>query len=624
MLKKLALDKTKDYEKHIVLEEISQMICGFLDGNRHNLEIGSEQGNIEKWDDIVIKKYDKSYIYVQVKRQSTDFSKDSVLRGNYIQGTRKDLPRDLSPFDKTLRSLGNKIKEDKNIQTNTFRIILPEGNVAIKEGLVVSDFRRFHEQIKSITRAEDLNELSKIDYNAEKIYTWLTSWCEFEDWEHILSIMKILDIRTAGFETDIKERSKKELARYFENSKIDNIVSLILSYIDENSTFAGTIRPRQLVYLLKDFLLSNIKKWTMFRTDDESWEVSGINDLINNDEIENPTNFIPEFWNETGYSHVLKINGECDKKCQVADSIMRLVVHSHATSNIACSNPESWKNNLEYKVAGTLGISEYDFQENRFLKLNDYVAETEKNTYKTLDEKEDFAQNMNIEMYKLTLNIVDQRIRKKINLMKRGELRTDVEKRWNLWKVKLSDFEQHSMFFSTMLHPAVEGESISGEMRVGPKTTNLLCESIYLMLIVSVCLCDNNNDCWEHINKELSMTSVALAFWSGPAGKNDIIAIDDESGIKKLLESETNQVIVIPQSTLTNTELLSEDIYGNKNEEHLLSHTNFPKLLLTKEREFMRVLNKGDKEKVKEYLLSKLEQHTIGVAESINQVVGRN
>ena len=78
MLKKLRLDQTKVYEKCLALEEISTMLVSFVKGLPHHLAIGAEQGDIDKWDDLVIQTNNSDYIHVQVKRQTTPFSLDSI------------------------------------------------------------------------------------------------------------------------------------------------------------------------------------------------------------------------------------------------------------------------------------------------------------------------------------------------------------------------------------------------------------------------------------------------------------------------------------------------------------------------------------------------------------------
>ena len=54
MLAKLRLDQTKKYEQALAAYEIAVMLVDFALGRKHYMRIGSEQGGISKWDDIVI------------------------------------------------------------------------------------------------------------------------------------------------------------------------------------------------------------------------------------------------------------------------------------------------------------------------------------------------------------------------------------------------------------------------------------------------------------------------------------------------------------------------------------------------------------------------------------------
>ena len=125
MLKKLALDKTKEYEKHIALEEISEMLVNFAKGLSHHSAIGAEQGDIDGWDDFVIETKDKSKVYIQVKRQTTDFSTDAIVRDRYKKGKREGELKDLSVLDEAFKSLADITIDDRH-KLDQFWLVLPE------------------------------------------------------------------------------------------------------------------------------------------------------------------------------------------------------------------------------------------------------------------------------------------------------------------------------------------------------------------------------------------------------------------------------------------------------------------------------------------------------------------
>lgn len=628
MLKKLRLDQTKKYERCLAIEVISEMLLAFINGRPYYLAIGAEQGNIDKWDDFVINKNDGGNIYIQVKRQTTHFSTDSIIRDRYKQGKRKGEFRDLSPLDETLKSLGKRISANltsSNDLKDEFWIELPESSTMIKEGLEIRDFRNICEvNIKNVTTLEDLSKLASIDQTTSNIYDWLTTWCDFKDWEHILKALKILKTITAGLEVDIKKRSTNNLRQVFRESDIENAYSLISDYLDENETYAGAIKPRQLLNKLRNYILPEICRWTSFQTNGSTWSISGIHDMKDINRIESPSVIVPALWSKVNVNaRLLKIDGICQENCLVSESLMRLSLHPQGSFDIICSDKSSWENSIRIKIGGTIGVAKNDLNDLRLLDGLERSSHSESLELNTIDKKEDFAKELQNEMYKLTFKLVDTAILNKLQGMERSDLRSEVEKRWITWKQLLeNNFEEQKKLFSKILHPNAEGKSILGELRVGPKTAYLLCESIFLLLIVSVCLGDEDNQNWISVKNKLKMNSVGLAYWSGPAdGSRKVIEIDDDAGIGKLLENEQGQIIIIPQSKLTEADAFKDDICGDITKLGLLTHPSYPKLLITNERKFNRELAKGDVAKLRSYFQSILDKYENIIENEVKKVV---
>lgn len=624
MLKKLALDQTKTYEKHLALEEISKMLVSFVQGRPYNLAIGTEQGDLKKWDDLVIQTYTGGLIHVQVKRQTTDFSSDVVIRGKYSQNARKGLPRDLSPFDETLKSLGVATRSNVPLKKE-FWIEIPEGSTEIKADLKIKDLRKFCEShIRSTTTADDLVNLSKIDKSVENIYKWLTTWCDFSDWNHILNALRLLKIKTSGLESDIEARTKDNLKSIFKTNEIDKIFMLMNSYLDQNQTFAGAIQPRQLLFLLKDYLNSNISKWTLFQTDGSKWEISGIHDLESNQEIERPAIIVPALWlDDNQIKRELKIEGACRENCLVSESLIRLSIHHKGSFDTYCSDKNTWENSIIKKTGGTLGITEKDFDDLRMLGGLETTLQSSTKKLTSFDEAENYAEELHKEMNKKTFQLVDCSILNKIRVMNKGALRTETENRWSAWKNSLENNEEiQGQLFSKILHPQAEGKSISGKLRVGVKTVDLLSEALFLLLVVSVCLGDGNNGKWETVANKLKMSSIGLAYWSGPAtSSKQVIKIDDDDGMSKLLENEAAQILIIPQSTLSESDAFNDDLSGELTKRGLLTHARYPKLLVTKDRNFTKKLKKGDILELKKYFQDYLDKDNSTIEDAINKVV---
>ncbi len=611
MLKKLRLDQTKVYEKHLALEELSNMLLAFVNMRPHHLAIGAEQGNIDKWDDFVIRKHGGGNIYIQAKRQTTDFSSSPIERG-YKRKPIDNEPMDLSELDNVFESLGKWINSSGFDLKHEFRlVVLSEGS--IKKGLEIRHLKTLLEQhVTSVTTATDLMNLADQDKDAKNIFDWLTTWCGFKAWDDILYLMRVLNIITTGSESEIEFRADNQLKQIFISSEVGRIRSLILSYIDDNTTFAGAMGPRQLLYQLQDYLLPTIPKWTLFKNNGSAWNISGIHDLEDNTEIERPSIMVPALWSkDNSNARWLGIDGACIEDCSVSQSLMRLSLHPYGSFDTICSDISSWQNSIKIKIGGTLGAAKDDLDNMRISDRLDAASPTEIKELATLDEQEQFAKELHNEMYKTGFEYVNNETSKKIRNMASGDLRTEVEKRWNTWKPLLeNNIDEQKKLFTKILHPQAEGQSISGELRVGPRTAELLAETIFLLLVVSVCLGDDKNRSWKTVKDQLKVNSIGLAYWSGPAeGVKKIIEIDDDEGIGKLLEKEPGQILIIPQSKLPETYAFNDDIFGGFKKGCLLSHPRYPKLLITQDWEFKRKLNSGSISNLREYLQERLDKY---------------
>jgi hypothetical protein len=625
MLRKLRLNLTQIYEKHLIAEEISKMLEDFVNGRPHHLSIGSEQGDIDGWDDIVIEKSNEGNVYIQAKRNRTDFSDDPISRGVITTKKNKGQPMELSPFDSAMKKLGEKIHSIR--PEDEFRIELPGENINIKKDLSVRQFTSFWEDhVKELTKEDGLSRLAQCDINTQNTYDWLTTWCGFRDWGHILSVLRVLRIvRTEG-DTDIVDRTKRNLSRIINPSDIDHVYRSILGYLDENATITGAIEPRRLLFELQKYILPGIARWTQFKQDDTKtqWQISGIQDLESVGNIERPEIIVPAFWTKENYSYVrhLRICGNCSEGCKVAIGLMRLAAHPVGPIEIYCADASSWKNSIKAWTGGTLGMAGNDLDDLKLISVHEPYMPCEHITLATIDEKETFSGQMHNEMYKVIFKNINIEVIKKVNEMQSGTLRTEMENRWADWKVSLeNDIEEQRRLFSKMLHPNAEGGAVSGEVRVGLKTVSLLGEAIYHLLVLSVCLGDDDNQKWASVENGTKVCAIGLAFWSGPMSEaRKIMKIDDDTGAKYLLEYESEQIIILPQSDVSEKELLDDRIAGGNL--GLMSDPKHPRLLITNNKTYQRILRKGDISELREYFSSKLREYRSSLEDSVSRVVG--
>lgn len=618
MLEKLSLDKTQKYERCVAMELISKMMLDYIDGRPGILEIGAEQGDISQWDDFVMKKYDSSTIYIQIKRQTTSFSTDAVDRNAFSQKRLNGQPKGLSVLDKVFKALAAATIQDLH-NKDRFWICLPEeGDIRIKKELSVREFRHVRDSIKETTRGENLENQANKDKRTKNACTWLSTWCDFIDWNHIVRALKLLEIKTFGYENDIEERIKDNLGKIFNSADIDVVYALMDHYLDANSTYAGAFRPRELLGKLQEYLLPQLERWTMFRTDGRSWFISGINDLeknsIDEPHIERIQKVVNAFWEDASHNGALKIKGCYSKKCKMERGLMRLSLHIQGLKHTFSTQCDLWRSDMQLAVGGTLGRNgRDDFEDSTVARLEekDYQDTNCCHELKTLHEKEEYAETFHNEMHMVTLKKTDIKMREKIENMPSSDLRDRLEQCWDVWHEKFrQDEESRKKFFSSIMHPTSEGESILGELRVGCKTVSLIADAIFLTMVVSVVFNEDGKYDWTCLETGLKMRTIGLKYWSGPAGfSGEVIEIENPKGTSQLLSQESEEVLILSGTSEPIGSLLEEDLTNNSSCSGLLSDRKQPQLLVTHNSKFKKLVDEGNIIKIRNYLQNQIDEY---------------
>lgn len=631
MLAKLRLDQTKKYEQALVTYYIAEMLVDFVAGREHYKRIGAEQGGISTWDDIVIEKDENSQIHIQVKRQTSgDFgdTNDQCQRNEYLTGPRKDQKRDLSPLDQTLKNLAEWCKDiDISIinPKREFWIELPELTMQIKNGLQIRNLKDLCDvQIKpAVTTAAGLQAQADIDANIKNCFDWLTTWCEFENWEHILKALTLLKIKNLGLESEIESKTEDKLKEIFISDKLEEIRLKILSYTIENTTFSGAIAPRNLLFELKEYIRSDIKIWTQIDHIDNNWQIMGIHDLESNTEIERPCKTIPLLWsNERGRNLNINIAKVNDPLTPIHESIFQLAIHLDGNVNGLCANWDAWKVHIENKIGGTFGVREDDFEGIPISNNNASFNSLGGKIMNTHAEREAFAKEMNHQMAKKTWKLVSEKILWRISHMETSqspELRDAVEARWNVWQEIITKEESILIpFLKRIVHPNAEGEEILGHLRIGPKTKLLIADAVFTCLLISVALGSIDAGIMK-TEDGLSIGAIGLSWWSGPAGKTKKIRrIDEEESIDDLIGKEAYDILILSQSEQPEGEIYKQSIGDSASIDHSLAAGNNPKLLITKNRIFNSIIKKGSIDEFQIYLKQKLKIYDESLTEALN------
>jgi hypothetical protein len=630
MLKKLNLDQTKIYEQTIATYEIAKMLVSFIKGRKHYLSVGAEQGDVETWDDLVIEDKVDHHIHYQIKRQNTDFCTHNSIRDTVKRRDEKGTiePRDLSTIDKSMKALADWINNSGNdISTKEFCIELPTSEVQFKNSLSVRNFKEFiqiHYKLDTTT-AQGLTDLASKDPNVQRIFEWLTTWCGFSDWAHILRLLYVLKIKDSGAEIDIESRTNDLLSEVFVSDKIEQVRLKIKSYVVENTSFTGAIKPRALLFKLKEHLQPNVGSWTLYNKEGATWCISGINDIETNSDIERPSFVVPKVWGNNSLQN-LKMNVEIGGTCKITDSLLRMMIHQSGNSNAHCKNSEAIKNTIQNSIGGTLGISESDVQNISIIENTEIFDSSDFRQLTNRSQSEvcstELEEAMDIETWDRTCRLLDHKIDDMENLSS-TTLRDKVEERWGVWKGQLtSDHDAIGSLFRSMVHPTAEGDNIKGKYRVGPKTAQHLTDSLYLLLIIAISLDPDNEGNWITISDKYNLVSIGLEYWSGDPRKPRRVRSIDEDG--NLIIGRENANVLIFSKIKTSPNKIMEDLISTPSTQGInsIGDGKIPDLVITYNTRFRQLISSGDFNKVQSYITSEL-RNTDEITESnIREVIG--
>ena len=616
MLPKLSLNKSDKYQIVVATSYVAVMLESFIQGKKHFIDLGCEQGDIPTWDDLVIKKSEGVFEHVQVKRQTTPFCNSKVIRARK-RGSKTGEFQKRSKLDVPMLGLANWVKENYDDAVNkkrSFIIELPTASVRIKVGkkinnkgveeevdFEVRDFKEVWEQFNNYTTVAGLEEKRKSCSKTNNFYLWLTHWCGFKSWDHILKAMLLLRIADSGHEYDINKRIEGGLESYFINGEM--VREKIQGCIYENSDFSSSFAPRILLQSLKCDLRPDIATWTQYKnTKNESWSVTGTNDIRDRFRIEKPSQVVKNLWVEGG-NRQLKIaaSAHCGFNNQLPQSLVHLALHLPKLSVAYFDDSKAWEAMTRDKLF-TLGCSESDLDSDQLSWLenvDDLVSSEEEYPLTRSRERAQQAEALTKEMFEHTWDAVCKNLEKKNVTLGDTALRDAVENRWVIWSDYLNENTlDRDNLFKKMLHPACEGEEVNASLRVGLKTANILADGLKMLLIVSVAL-DRDNDLWSPSADKIQL--LALGYWSGLAGKKRQVGhIEDMA--RDILGREPLPTLLLSSVRSSPEQIYEDTIASDSVTQNNLSAMHQPDLLVTNNTRFRNLIQSGDIDEIKKYL----------------------
>jgi hypothetical protein len=605
VLRKLRLDQSKKYDRSIAMQEIALMLTAFINGRNHTKEIGSEQGGIKHWDDFIIHRENGVLEHLQVKKQTTPFSDEKVERGLISKGDKKDSPKPLSELDEAIDSLRQWVELPGSASASPprlFKLVVPEGTVNIKEDLTMTQLARLcNEEVNKHSTIEKFNQLIQDDPVTKRICDWLKSWCGFKDHETILAALKLLKVNITGDQTNIEADIAKQLDSCFNNC--NDVKAIINQFFEDNATYTTSITPRAVHDAVRAYLLPSVSGWTQYTYSNDSWEVSGTHDSSGT--IEHPKNTVPHLWNSQ-INGVLKLNSKRHPS-PVVKAIIRLVFHMHNLPLAHLNDAEAWIEAAKTFVGGTLGTHSEDCvsTEIRAIDSQSFHESSDVRKIESVDDQDEEAEQLNYEMNNLTWVKLRDEVTTKISSLNKSPLRTALDSRWNAWKSQFDASPQHRQkLLCSMLSLKAEGSDIQAEMRLGLKTVRYLKDGLFMLLVVSVALNDDDFG-WENFGNDLSVTACALSCWAGPAEYRGVRKLTDD-GTDRLLGQESSKILILSQVETSASDFVGASMADSKITTDTLADPHKPPIVFTNSMKLRSIIRSGDLDQLKTYLRTEI------------------
>lgn len=606
MLKKFRLERTSAYERLVIAQRLAQMLEWFIEGIPGPVEVGSEQGGIPNWDDIVVRHETDVLEHIQVKRQATPFCTARSLRGADARAP--------SALDKAFVSLADWSlpSADNDLATRRFVLEFASLGVDIKKDLTVAHLEQLCNACKGAgATAAGLSARMAQDTPTKRAYEWLTSWAGFQDWEHIRRALSRLTVKISGLEADLEGRVHESLARHFTDTV--GAREALLAYIGREATDVSSITCPPLMRHLYPFARPDLVTWTQYRSDRAStgWVISGTHG-INDAQIEGASLVVDALWRADGAQRKLRIAAECPQQDpaspSLAAAILRLALHLQGGSQGILANEPGWRARAKHDLGHTLGIGESDLDNLAWVGDTQKLASSAERALEGIVPSREEATRLASAMDDAVWKLVVEKVHDRLQNVGDPSLLQAMETMWIAWRNALDQApDVRSILLAQLFYPVGEGRNAKHLLRVGPLTVDLLATALETMLLVAVAV-GGNDSSWDEFTQCGAVTTIALKRWSGPSGTPAGVREILSDGLSGLLGPGTSPVVVLSGVEVPAAFVLSEGLADDASVSTSMGSPRAPHLLVTRWR-IQRQLLHEDLETVKSFFREQLRGH---------------
>lgn len=596
MLNRFRLERKGTYERLVIAERLTQMLESFIEGKAAPVEMGSEQGGIPHWDDFVLKHPDGMLEHVQIKRQIVNFSASASVRPSGVA---------LSALDEALSSLAawSKPEPGKVLDSRKFVLEIPSQMCFIKGKLRVSHL----EELCGVCRLAGVHEAGlaarmSTDGPTKRAYEWLTTWCGFDGWTHIIAALSRLTIKVGGVDSDLEERALTSLRRHFFDA--EKALETLLAYIGREAADVTSITCPPVLQHLYSLARSEVVRWTQYHFEPTgAWSISGTHGIVTGD-LETATSVVNGLWQDSGGQRRLRIVATCPMQdpssLTITAALLRLALHLQGGSQGLLLGKLAWHSRASKELGHTLGVSDSDFEYLAWLDDNDRLTPS---TFRALNglagaraEADALALAMDDEVWKQVV----AKIQARLNFVADLPLLQALETMWVAWREELNlEPALKSELFARLLYPQGEGRNSAHALRVGPRTVDLIVVAIETILLVAVAV-GGDASTWSEFPECGAVNAIALRRWSGPAGSSDGVSELTSHGLAALIGSDMAPVIILSGVDESPSTVLEVGMADDASSGTSMGAPRYPQLLVTRSK-IERYLKRGTLETVRQH-----------------------
>jgi len=614
MFRKVRLDDKSEYECLSVVYSMAAMLEAHIAGRCVTACIGCEQGDVEHWDDLIIEHTDGSLEHCQIKSQNTDFDTKPCKKPDGNPG--------LSPLDNALASLATRYEKNAGHREDSRRFTLELiTTVGVKKGV---ETRHLEELARHIAdgnaEAHLLADRAKKDKCTEQLYEWLTTWCGFSDWDHIIAALRRLSIKSIGTSANLRQQIKDKLSPYF--SDADAALEKILAFARAKTSDISTTRPSILLQELKGLLAPECMTWTQYKLElgANSWFISGTTGTVNGI-AEPPQTVVQAMWRLGNRARILRIPKPLTLEPytpSLSATLMRLALHLQGASQAAVSNPDAWREIARVETGNTFGAQPDDIYAATWVECSPVLGQ---DVGRTLDNPADVsteACQLTQAMNEVTWEAVKVAVATRMQQISESSYRASIQTLWTSWRKELEELPQeYGDLLAAMLYP--DGECIDGvrRLRLGPQTVQLLACGLEMALIFAFAI-GGPSTSWKSLMKGGDTRAIALQMWSGPIPGNRAVNSIGYHGIEALTGQAAKPKYILLTGTATSpTELTGTSMAEDDSASTSMSQPALP-IVFTRQLAVERLIGQGTAKHAEALFRTRIDNHSASMLSAIS------